>query len=152
MVNEYGEGFSTKNIRHMIQFSGAFPDEPIVSTLWIQLGWSHFKEIIYIKEIIKRDFYAEMCRIERWSVRTLREKIDGMLYERTAISRKPETVIRHELDTLRADDQITPDLNGTYLRTSIFRSPSFPRVFGGNLLDKIRDPRQKPSGMTENNR
>ena len=110
LVNEYGDGFSTKNIRHMIRFAEAFPDEQIVSTLWRQLGWSHFKEITYIKEVLKRDFYAEMCRIERWSVRTLRDKIDGMLYERTAISRKPESVIRHELDNLRADDQITPDL------------------------------------------
>lgn len=94
---DYGEGFSAKNIRHMIRFADVFTDEEIVSTLRRQLGWSHFKEIIYRKDPLSRDFYAEMCRIERWSVRTLRRKIDSMLYERTALSRKPEELIRQEL-------------------------------------------------------
>ena len=51
-----------------------------VSTLWRQLSWSHFKKIIYQKDALQRDFYAEMCRVERWSVRTMRQKIDSMLY------------------------------------------------------------------------
>jgi predicted nuclease of restriction endonuclease-like (RecB) superfamily len=74
------------------------------------LSWSHFKEIIYRKDVLQRDFYAEMCRVERWSVRTLRQKIDSMLYERTAISKKPEELIRREVDALRHEDQLTPDL------------------------------------------
>ncbi|MBW2708001.1 MAG: DUF1016 family protein [Deltaproteobacteria bacterium] len=107
---EYGRGFSEKNLRHMIHFAEVFADESIVSTLWRQLSWSHFKEIIYQKDVMRRDFYAEMCRIERWSVRTLRQKIGSMLYERTAISKKPGELIRHEIDSLRKDDQLTPDL------------------------------------------
>jgi predicted nuclease of restriction endonuclease-like (RecB) superfamily len=107
---EYGRGFSAKNLRHMIHFADVFADEAIVSTLWRQLSWSHFKEIIYQKDALQRDFYAEMCRVERWSVRTLRQKIDSMLYERTAISNKPEELIRHEIDALRRHDQLTPDL------------------------------------------
>lgn len=122
LVDEYGNGFSPQNLRHMIRFAETFSDEPIVSTLWRQLSWSHFKEIIYINDPLKRDFYAEMCRLERWSVRALREKIDGMLYERTAISRKPEAVIRHELDTLRANDQMSPDL--------VFKDPYFLNFLG----------------------
>jgi len=59
---------------------------------------------------LKRDFYAEMCRVERWSTRTLHAKIQGMLYERTAISRKPAELARQELDSLRNDDRMTPDL------------------------------------------
>ncbi|MDP2844925.1 MAG: DUF1016 N-terminal domain-containing protein, partial [Candidatus Methanoperedens sp.] len=58
----------------------------IVSALRRELSWTHFKEIIYIDDPLKRDFYAEMCRIERWSTRTLHAKILGMLYERTALS------------------------------------------------------------------
>ena len=92
------------------RFAEVFADESIVSTLWRQLSWSHFKEIIYQKDALQRDFYAEMCRVERWSVRTLRQKIDSMLYERTAISRKSEELIRHEIDSLRNADQLTPDL------------------------------------------
>ena len=107
---EYGRGFSAKNLRHMIRFAEVFIDESIVSTLWRQLSWSHFKEIIYLKDDLKRDFYAEMCRVERWNVRTLRKKIDSMLYERTAVSKKPKKLIRQEIDSLRNEDQMTPDL------------------------------------------
>lgn len=80
----------------------------IVSALSRQLAWSHFKEIIYLKDELQRGFYAEMCRIERWSVRTLRQKVDGMLYERTALSKKPELLIRKELAELRTEDKLTP--------------------------------------------
>jgi len=60
LIQEYGDGFSTKNLRHMIRFAEAFSDERIVSTLWRQLSWSHFKEIIYLEKPMQRDFYAEM--------------------------------------------------------------------------------------------
>jgi predicted nuclease of restriction endonuclease-like (RecB) superfamily len=63
-----------------------------------------------------------MCRIERWSVRTLRQKISGMLFERTALSKKPKELIRHELDSLRRDDKLTPDL--------VFRDPYFLDFLG----------------------
>ncbi len=76
---EYGNGFSAKNVRHMMQFAESFPDDQIVSTLSRQLSWSHFKEIIYLKQPLQKEFYAEMCRVERWSVRTLRQKIASML-------------------------------------------------------------------------
>lgn len=79
------------------------------------MGWSHFKEILYLKHDLQRDFYAEMCRVERWSVRTLRDKIDSMLFERTAISKKPEELARAELAALRGEDKLTPDL--------VFRDP-----------------------------
>ena len=107
---DYGRGFSEKNLRHMARFAAAFPDEQIVSALRRQLSWTHFKSIIYFDDPLKRDFYAELCRVERWSTRTLRKKIDSMLFERTAISRKPEEVARAELDTLRKEDQLAPDL------------------------------------------
>ena len=62
----------------------------IVATLSQQLSWSHFRELLPLNQPLQREFYAEMCRVEGWSVRTLRERIDSMLYERTALSRKPE--------------------------------------------------------------
>jgi predicted nuclease of restriction endonuclease-like (RecB) superfamily len=110
LVLEYGKGFNDKNLRRMIQFSEVFPDEQIVVSLIRQLSWTHFIALIPIKEDIKRDFYAEMCRIEGWNVKTLRNKIDSMLYERTALSRKPELVAQAELDALRKDNRLTPDL------------------------------------------
>jgi hypothetical protein len=77
LVKEFGTGFSEKNLRRMVQFAEGFPDEGIVVTLSRQLGWSHFVAIIPLDDDLKRDFYAEMCRIERWSVRTLHKKIRG---------------------------------------------------------------------------
>jgi predicted nuclease of restriction endonuclease-like (RecB) superfamily len=122
LTREYGSNFSEKNLRHMMRFAEMFQDEQIVSTLWRQLSWSHFKAIIYLKDPLQRDFYAEMCRIERWSVRTLQQKIDSMLFERTALSKKPEELIRLELDALRNEDLMTPDL--------IFRDPYFLDFLG----------------------
>jgi len=124
LVAEYGSGFAGKSLRHMMRFAEVFPDEQIVSTLWRQLSWSHFKEIIYQQDSLQRDFYAEMCRMERWSVRTLRQKIGSMLYERTALSRKPDELIRLELDALRGEDLLTPDL--------VFRDPYFLDFLGLN--------------------
>lgn len=117
LVPLHGEGFGERNLARMIKIAAVFPDEQIVATLSRQLSWSHFVELIPLKQDLQRDFYAEMCRIERWSVRTLRQKIDSMLFERTAISRKPEELIRLELDALRDEDQLTPDL--------VFRNPYF---------------------------
>jgi predicted nuclease of restriction endonuclease-like (RecB) superfamily len=119
---EYGRGFAAKSLRRMIQFAGAFPDREIVAALSRQLSWSHFVEVIPLADGLKREFYAEMCRVERWSVRTLRKKIDGMLFERTALSRKPEALIRQELVALRDDDRLSPDL--------VFRDPYFLDFLG----------------------
>lgn len=119
---DYGKGFSRRNLFRMIRFAEVFPDEQIVSTLSTQLSWSHFLEIIPFKAPLQRNFYAEMCRIERWSVRTLRDKTCSMLYERTAISRKPEGLARQELEALRTQDQMTPDL--------VFRDPYLLNFLG----------------------
>jgi predicted nuclease of restriction endonuclease-like (RecB) superfamily len=115
LVREFGRGFSAKNLRHMIRFAEAFPAEEIVSTLWRELSWSHFKSLIYLKDPLQQEFYTQMCRLERWSVRTLRSKIDSMLFERTSISKKPDSLIKQELADLRDQDKLTPDL--------VFRDP-----------------------------
>ena len=112
---EFGRGFSEKSLRHMIRFVEAFPDFQIVSALLRQLSWTHFVSLIYLDDVLKRDFYAEMCRIERWSTRTLEKKIGSMLFERTALSRKPQKLAAMELKQLREEDKLTPDL--------VFRDP-----------------------------
>lgn len=110
LVGEFGRGFSPRNLASMVRFAEVFPDFQIVQTLAAQLSWTHFVQIIPLEKPFQRDFYTEMCRIESWSTRTLREKIDGMLYERTAISKKPAKLIKNELAALRAEDRLTPDL------------------------------------------
>ncbi len=115
LTEQYGAGYTRAGLFRMVQFAEQFPDSEIVATLSRQLGWSHFIELLVLDDPLKRDYYAEMCRIERWSVRTLRAKIDGMLYERTALSRNTEAVIRNELEGLRLEDRLTPNL--------VFRDP-----------------------------
>jgi predicted nuclease of restriction endonuclease-like (RecB) superfamily len=122
LEEEFGRGFSRRNLASMVRFAEAFQDWEVVSSLFTQLSWSHFLSIIYIEDSLKRDFYAEMCRIERWSVRQMRSRIDSMLYERTAISKKPEKLIEQELRALREEDALTPDL--------VFRDPYFLDFLG----------------------
>ena len=115
LTRDYGKGFNYSALTRMVRFAEVFPDEQIVVTLIRQLSWSHFVALIPLKDPLQRAFYAEMCRVERWSVRTLRKKIDSMLYERTAISRKPEELAKKELAELRDEDLMSPDL--------VFRDP-----------------------------
>jgi hypothetical protein len=100
-VVDYGRGYSEKNLRRMVQFAEAFPEEKIVVTLSRQLSWSHFSALLPLSQPFQHEFYAEMCRIEGWIVRTPRERIDSMLYERTALSKQPDALIRQELAILR---------------------------------------------------
>lgn len=115
LTAEFGEGYGRRNLFRMIRFAEVFPDAKIVSALLTQLGWTHFTHLIRLDDSLKRDFYAEMCRIERWSTRTLEQKIQSMLFERTALSKKPEQLAREELAALRDHDQVSPDL--------VFRDP-----------------------------
>jgi len=110
LVKEYGKGWSVKQLQHCLYFVETFPDIQIVSTLWRQLSWSHLKEIMYLKTGLEREFYIQMCRVENWSVRTMRKKIDSMLFERTAISKKPEELAKIELKALKENDKMSPDL------------------------------------------
>ena len=110
LEQEYGSGFDKTSISRMIKFYQEFPDFEKVATLSQQLTWSHFVEILPIHDELKRDFYAAMCMQENWSVRTLRERKKSMLYERTAISKKPEETIKNEIAELRDDGKMSLDL------------------------------------------
>ena len=108
LVADFGRGFEVKNLHRIMQFAEAFPEEEIVATLWRQLSWSHFRELLPLGKPHQREFYAQMCRIEGWSVRTLHERIDSMLYERTALSRQPNELVKQELAALRKHGDVTP--------------------------------------------
>jgi len=106
----YGKGYGKRNLFRMVRFFEAFEDHQKVTTLSTQLTWSHLVEIISIEDRLKREFYVAMCSSERWSVRTLRERRSSMMYERTAISKKPELTIINDLKLLREENKMTPDL------------------------------------------
>ena len=115
LVVEFGWGFSQQNLFNMLRLAEVFPDSRIFQSLIGKLSWTHFLHIIRLDDPLKRDFYAEMCRLERWSTRALEKKIGGMLFERTALSKKPEKLAALELKQLREEDKLTPDL--------VFRDP-----------------------------
>ncbi len=110
LVQEYGRSFGSKNMHHMMRFAEVFPEENIVYALSRQLSWTHFRALLYLDKPLQRDFYAEMCRLEGWSTRVLLERIDSMLYERTALSRQPDALIQQELATLRSKGEVAPKL------------------------------------------
>ena len=129
---EYGaKGFDEKNIRRMMQFAQEFPKEQIVASVMRQLSWTHILQVLPIKNELQREFYLTLATSERWSVRQLRKEIDGMLYERTAISGKPDEIIKKELTTLRDDNMLTPDL--------VFKNPYFLEFTGLKGMYSERD-------------
>lgn len=107
---DYGTGFNRSAISRTINFYQEFPDYEKVATLSQQLTWSHFIEILPIKDELKRNFYAAMCKNENWSVRTLRERKKSMLYERTAISKKPDETIKNEIAELNEEKKMSVDM------------------------------------------
>jgi predicted nuclease of restriction endonuclease-like (RecB) superfamily len=106
----------------MMQFAEVFLDQKIVVSLIRQLSWTHILVIIPIQDQIKREFYIEMCKLEKWSVRVFRERVKSMLYERTAISKKPDQTIAMDLQQLKDDQKLHPDL--------VFRDPYFLDFLG----------------------
>ena len=73
LTKEYGRGFELRNLRRMMQFAELFPDFQIVAPLARQLSWSHFIELLSIKNDLGREFYLTMAASENWSIRTLRK-------------------------------------------------------------------------------
>lgn len=107
---EYGRGFSERNLANMIKFYNVFNDENILQTLSAKLSWSHFVELIRIDDKLKSEFYVAMILNERWSVRVLKKRISSMLYERTALSKKPEETIRNDINRLIKDGEMSKDM------------------------------------------
>ncbi len=109
LVKEFGKSFSTRNLFYMIKFYKVFKDEKIVHSLSSQLTWTHIRSLIAIEDDLKRTFYIEMAKLDKWSTRTLNDRIDSMLYERTALSKKTDELISYELDKLN-EGVVTPNI------------------------------------------
>lgn len=117
LTAKYGKGWSVKTLRHCLRCAETFSENEIVSAVQRQFTWTHLKSLMYISDPLARSFYMHMCQIEHWDTRTLDKKIDAQLYERTAISRRPEEVIKQELALAQETHQLIPDM--------VFRSSYF---------------------------
>lgn len=122
LIGRYGSGWSEKKLRHCIRSAETFSEQDIVSSTQRQLTWTHLKSLMYIKDPLERQFYAHLCGMEHWDTRTLDQKIDQQLYQRSAISRKPEEIIKQELAEVKENNQLLPDL--------VFRSSYFLDMLG----------------------
>ena len=118
----YGKGWSDRKLLHCIRAAYTFTEDEIVYAVRTQLSWTHLRSLMFIEDALKRTFYIEMLRIEHWDTRTLDEKIDSLLYERTALSRKPEELIKQELKQIQHTNVLTPD--------AVFRSSYFLDALG----------------------
>ncbi len=115
LTERYGKGFSGQNLWHMVKFYENYPILSAVQREFKGLSWTHIKTVIYLDSDLKRNFYATLCQKEQWSTRTLQNRIDSMLYERTALSKLPEKTIEMQLKELKEEDKVTPEL--------VFRDP-----------------------------
>ncbi len=122
LTGRYGRGWSEKHLRHCLRTAETFSEEDIVSATQRQLTWTHLKTLVYIKDPLERQFYEQMCSVEHWDTRTLDEKIDQQLYQRSVISRRPEEIIRKELENSKQTNQLLPDM--------VFRSSYFLDILG----------------------
>ena len=114
---QFGKGYSRSALFRMLRFAKFYPNHQIVATVSRQLTWSHVVLLCQMEDELKRDFYLKMACIERWTVRTMRDKLSSMLFERTVISKKPDAVIKYELEKFANTQQLTPEL--------VFKDPCF---------------------------
>ena len=115
LTSRFGSGWSNRQLWNCVRTADTFSKDAIMHALRSQLSWTHIRLLIGMNNPLQRDFYLEMCRMERWSTRQLQERMDSMLYERTAISKKPAKLIKQELKKLKDGQSLSPDV--------VFRDP-----------------------------
>ncbi|MCQ2330588.1 MAG: PDDEXK nuclease domain-containing protein [Paludibacteraceae bacterium] len=117
LTEQFGTGWGHEKLKQCVRSAYLFSEDEIRYAARTQLTWTHLRSIMSISNELERKFYMEMCRIEHWDTRTLTEKIDGQLFQRTAISQRPEDVIRRELANLEQTDMLHPDVvfRSTYI-------------------------------------
>jgi predicted nuclease of restriction endonuclease-like (RecB) superfamily len=133
LTEQYGAGWSIYKLQHCVRAAYTFTEDEIVYATRTQLSWTHLRSLMGVKDSLERQFYAQMCTIEHWDTRTLDEKIDQQLYQRTAISRKPEEVIKKELQEARNNNQLLPDM--VFRSSYILDMLGLPDVFSESDLE-----------------
>lgn len=122
LSEKFGHGWGFQTLQHCVRAAYTFSEEEIAYATRTQMTWTHLRSLMSVKDPLARQFYMEMYHIEHWDSRTFEKQIDGQLYERTAISRRPEEVIKRQLAEVRENHAIVPDM--------VFRSSYFLDMLG----------------------
>lgn len=113
LMSEYGRGFSEDTLGNARRFYLLYEDrisetlfrkfaeekfETVFSELqkekMFSLNWSHYLQLMRIKNDDERSFYEIEASAGNWSVRTLQRQYNSSLYERLALSRDKTEVLR----------------------------------------------------------
>lgn len=109
LTERLGKGFSYSALTRMVKVAQCF-DEKNIATLSQQLSWSHFIELAGVENETKRLFYTQFVINHQWNIRVLRKEIDALLFERTAIATKPESIISESLNALDTKKEFNSEL------------------------------------------
>ena len=96
LTEEFGKGFSVRNLQMMRQFYLSFPN---ANALRSELSWTHYRSLMRVVDEVARNFYLEEAVKSGWSSRQLDRQINSFYYQRILASRDKESVAA-EIDTL----------------------------------------------------
>jgi len=122
LTERYGRGWSKEQLWNCLRTAERIRAQKTIYALSKELSWTHIRTLVSIKDDLKMEFYTALCRNEKWDTRTLDERIDSLLFERTALSKKPEKLLKKEIQILKSKGTVTPDL--------VFRDPYFLSFLG----------------------
>lgn len=108
LAEEYDNGFTKKTLKQMIQFCTLFSDARTASLLAQDLTWDHFVALIPIRNPMKRNFYAELSRMEGWTPDELNEQIENMMFEKAAMNTTSSTDKAIQLFSALRGDESSP--------------------------------------------
>ncbi len=116
LSKKYGKGYSYSALTRMCKVANTV-DKLNIATLSQKLSWSHLIELATISDDLKREYYMLLSAQSQWGVRELREQVDKMLYERTALAKLPVIEIKKRLQNLKNQNNTHPDLvfKNTYI-------------------------------------
>lgn len=82
LTKEIGKGYSRRNLYHMRLYYNLLSCNEILQTMSAKLSWSHYIEILQLKDIHEIYYYIHLAFEKNLSVRELRERIKNKEYER----------------------------------------------------------------------
>jgi len=135
-------GFSTRNLWDCKRFYLAYQDHPKLRPLVAEISWTNNLILLnYTKTMEEKEFYIRMCLKERYSKRELQRQIDSAYFERFALSRQPDKLMKIEQDKLAIPtNDIHRHLKDEYVLEFLDLSKTFSeKELRKAILDNLRD-------------